>query len=64
MLTLKGIYGREMYETWYKMTVMLQSGLDITPVITHRYPYAEFQKGFDAMTSGDCGKVVLTWSEG
>jgi threonine 3-dehydrogenase len=64
MLTIKGIYGREMYETWYKMTVMLQSGLDITPVITHRYPYAEFQKGFDAMASGDCGKVVLTWSEG
>jgi threonine 3-dehydrogenase len=64
MLTVKGIYGREMYETWYKMTVMLQSGLDITPVITHRYPYAEFQKGFDAMSSGDCGKVVLTWAEG
>jgi threonine 3-dehydrogenase len=64
MLTLKGIYGREMYETWYKMTVMLQSGLDITPVITHRFPYQEFQKGFDAMASGDCGKVVLTWSEG
>ena len=64
MLTLKGIYGREMYETWYKMTVMLQSGLDISPVITHRYPYQEFQKGFDAMLSGNCGKVVLTWSEG
>jgi threonine 3-dehydrogenase len=64
MLTIKGIYGREMYETWYKMTVMLQSGLDITPVITHRYPYQEFQKGFDAMMSGDCGKVVLTWAEG
>jgi threonine 3-dehydrogenase len=64
MLTIKGIYGREMYETWYKMTVMLQSGLNITPVITHRYPYTEFQKGFDAMLSGDCAKVVLTWSEG
>jgi threonine 3-dehydrogenase len=64
MLTLKGIYGREMYETWYQMTVMLQSGLDISPVITHRFPYQEFQKGFDAMLSGDCGKVVLTWSEG
>jgi threonine 3-dehydrogenase len=63
MLTLKGIYGREMYETWYQMTVMLQSGLDISPVITHRYPYQEFQKGFDAMLSGNCGKVVLTWSE-
>jgi threonine 3-dehydrogenase len=64
MLTIKGIYGREMYETWYKMTVMLQSGLDISPVITHRYPFHQFQKGFDAMRSGECGKVVLTWSEG
>ena len=52
MLTIKGIYGREMYETWYKMTVMLQSGLDIGPVITHRFPYTEFQKGFDAMRGG------------
>lgn len=64
MLTIKGIYGREMYETWYKMTVMLQSGLDISPVITHRYHYTDFQKGFDAMLSGECGKVVLTWSDG
>ncbi len=64
MLTLRGIYGREMYETWYKMTVMLQSGLDITPVITHRYPCADFQKGFDAMLSGNSGKVILTWKEG
>ena len=64
MLTLKGIYGREMYETWYKMTVMLQSGLDIAPVITHRLPCTEFQKGFEAMYSGECGKVVLTWAEG
>ncbi|RYX84140.1 L-threonine 3-dehydrogenase [bacterium] len=63
MLSIKGIYGREMYETWYKMTVMLQSGLDIAPVITHRYHYTDFQKGFDAMASGDCGKVVLNWSE-
>ena len=62
MLTIKGIYGREMYETWYKMSVMLQSGLDIRPVITHRFPFAEFQKGFDAMLSGNSGKVVLTWS--
>jgi threonine 3-dehydrogenase len=62
MLTIKGIYGREMYETWYKMTVMLQSGLDIKPVITHRFHYAEFQKGFDAMLSGESGKVVLKWS--
>jgi len=64
MLTIKGIYGREMYETWYKMTVMLQSGLDITPVITHRYGFEDFQKGFDAMRSGQSGKVILTWSEG
>ena len=49
MLTIKGIYGREMYETWYKMTVMLQSGLDIKPIITHRFHYTEFEKGFDAM---------------
>jgi threonine 3-dehydrogenase len=61
MLTVKGIYGREMYETWYKMTVMLQSGLDINPVITHRFHYTEFQKGFDAMLSGQSGKVVLNW---
>jgi len=64
MLTIKGIYGREMYETWYKMTVMLQSGLNIAPVITHRYHYTEFQKGFDAMLSGECGKVVLDWAKG
>jgi threonine 3-dehydrogenase len=61
MLTIKGIYGREMYETWYKMTVMLQSGLDITPVITHRFHYTDFEKGFEAMMSGCSGKVVLTW---
>jgi len=61
MLTIKGIYGREMYETWYKMTVMLQSGLDIRPVITHRFPCTEFQKGFDAMLSGRSGKVILDW---
>jgi threonine 3-dehydrogenase len=64
MLTIKGIYGREMYETWYKMTVMLQSGLDLRPVITHRFAYEEFEKGFEAMRSGNCGKVVLTWGEG
>ena len=63
MLTIQGIYGREMYETWYKMTVMIQTGLDITPVITHRYHYTDFQKGFDAMRSGNSGKVVLTWKE-
>ncbi len=63
MLTIKGIYGREMYETWYKMTVMLESGLDIRPVITHRFHYTEFQKGFDAMLSGQSGKVVLNWRD-
>ncbi|HWY75030.1 MAG TPA: L-threonine 3-dehydrogenase [Verrucomicrobiae bacterium] len=61
MLTIKGIYGREMYDTWYKMTVMLQSGLDISPVITHRLPYTEFQKGFEVMLSGRSGKVILDW---
>ncbi len=61
MLTIKGIYGREMYETWYKMTVMLQSGLNLAPIITHRFHYTEFQKGFDAMLSGQSGKVVLSW---
>src|SRR5579885_2777094 len=61
MLTIKGIYGREMYETWYKMTVMLQSGLDIRPVITHRFHYTEFEKGFQAMMSGDSAKVILSF---
>jgi threonine 3-dehydrogenase len=63
MLTIKGIYGREMYETWYKMTVMLQSGLDIRPVITHRLHYTEFEKGFEVMRTGQSGKVVLYWRE-
>ncbi len=61
MLTLRGIYGREMYETWYKMTVMIQSGLDISPVITHRFRYTDFQQGFDLMRSGKSGKIVLDW---
>lgn len=61
MLTIKGIYGREMYETWYKMSVMLQGGLDIKPVITHQFPYTEFEEAFAAMESGECGKVVLDW---
>jgi threonine 3-dehydrogenase len=61
MLTIKGVYGREMYETWYKMTVMLQSGLDIGSIITHRFHYTEFEKGFEAMVSGCSGKVVLSW---
>jgi threonine 3-dehydrogenase len=64
MITIRGIYGREMYETWYKMTSMLQSGLDITPVITHRLDVDDFQSGFDAMRSGQSGKVVLKWAEG
>ncbi len=62
MITVKGIYGREMYETWYKMSVMLESGVDITPVITHRFQWNEFQKGFDAMISGQTGKVILDWT--
>ncbi len=61
MLTIHGIYGREMYETWYKMSVMLESGLDIRPVITHRLHYSEFEKGFEAMKSGESGKVILDW---
>lgn len=61
MLTIKGIYGREMYETWYKMTAMIQSGLDISPVITHRFHYTDFQQGFDLMRSGKSGKIVLNW---
>jgi threonine 3-dehydrogenase len=62
MLTIKGVYGREMYETWYKMTVMLQSGLDLTPLITHRFHYTEFEKGFEIIVSGNSGKVVLEWA--
>jgi threonine 3-dehydrogenase len=61
--TLKGIYGREMFETWYKMCAMLQSGLDIKPVITHRFPFQEYQKGFETMISGKSGKVILDWSK-
>ncbi len=60
-LEIKGIYGREMFETWYKMTSMLQSGLDISPVITHHFPLSEFQQGFDIMRSGQSGKVILDW---
>lgn len=62
-LTLKGIYGREMFETWYKMTVMLQTGLDINPVITHRYKYSDFKEGFELMKTGNSGKIILNWSE-
>jgi threonine 3-dehydrogenase len=63
MLTIKGIYGREMYETWYKMSVMLESGLDIRPVITHSFHFTEFEKGFSAMKSGQSGKVILHWRD-
>ena len=63
MLTVRGIYGREMYETWYQMTVMLQSGLDIAPVITHRLPFDQFAEGFAIAGSGRSGKVVLDWTE-
>jgi threonine 3-dehydrogenase len=63
MLTIRGIYGREMYETWYKMSVLLDSGLDISPVITHRFHYSEFEKGFEAMQKGLSGKVILDWSK-
>ncbi|MDE2091090.1 MAG: L-threonine 3-dehydrogenase [Gammaproteobacteria bacterium] len=61
-LIMKGIYGREMFETWYKMAAMLQSGLDLAPVLTHHFPIGDFQKGFDVMRSGQSGKVVLDWS--
>ncbi len=60
-LTIKGIYGREMFETWYKMASLIQSGLDLSPIITHHFPIDDFQQGFDAMLSGDSGKVILSW---
>jgi threonine 3-dehydrogenase len=63
MLTIKGVYGREMYETWYQMTVMLQSGLDIRPVITHRFSHADFEDGFGVAHSGRSGKVILDWTD-
>ncbi len=62
-LTLQGIYGRKMYETWYKMAAMVKSGLDMTPIITHRFNYRDYEKGFEAMISGKSGKVVLDWTE-
>jgi threonine 3-dehydrogenase len=61
MITIKGIYGREMYETWYMMTSMLQSGLDISPIMTHRFPYKQFEEAFKIMRSGNSGKIVLDW---
>jgi threonine 3-dehydrogenase len=63
MLTVKGIYGREMYETWYKMTVMLQSGLNIAPVITHHFSWREHEQAFAVMRSGNAGKVILDWRD-
>jgi threonine 3-dehydrogenase len=63
MLTIRGVYGREMYETWYKMTVFVQAGMDVRPVITHRLKAEQFQDGIDAMLGGDCGKVVLDWAD-
>lgn len=63
MLTIKGIYGREMYETWYKMSVLVESGLDISPIITHHFHFSEFQQGFDAMLTGQSGKVILSWEQ-
>jgi len=63
MLTIKGIYGREMYETWYQMNVLTEGGLDISPVITHRYSYQDFAKGFEVMKEGNSGKVILDWTE-
>lgn len=62
MLTIKGIYGREMYETWYKMKVLIEGGLDIKPIITHRFHYTEFEQGFEVMMSGQSGKVILEWN--
>jgi len=63
MLTIRGIYGRQMYETWYKMTVLIDSGLNILPVITHRFSYRDFDEAFRVMRSGNSGKVILNWEE-
>jgi threonine 3-dehydrogenase len=63
LLTIRGIYGREMYETWYKMTVMLQSGLDIRPALTHRFPFQAYELAFATAASGDSGKVIMTWTD-
>jgi threonine 3-dehydrogenase len=62
MLTIKGIYGREIFKTWYQVMHLLQSGLDVFPIITHRFLATEYQKGFDAMLQGSCGKVILDWT--
>ena len=63
MITIKGIYGRQMYETWYQMSNLLEAGVDISPVVTHRYSYKDFEKGFEAIKEGNCGKVVLDFEE-
>jgi threonine 3-dehydrogenase len=60
-IKIKGIYGREMYETWYKMQAMIQSGLNVSPILTHRFPYQEFREGFEIMKSGNSGKIILEW---
>ncbi len=62
-LNLQGIYGRRMYETWYKMSALVQSGLDLRPLITHRFHYTDFQKAFDIMLTGDSGKIILEWEQ-
>ncbi len=63
MLTIKGIYGREIFETWYKMTTLIQGGLDLSPIITHRLPYHKFEEGFETMLEGKSGKIILNWDE-
>ena len=62
-LTIQGIYGRKMYETWYKVTMLIQKGLDISPLITHRFHYTEYAKAFEIMASGKSGKVILDWAK-
>jgi threonine 3-dehydrogenase len=62
-LTIKGIYGREMFETWYKATMLIQGGVDLMPLITHRFHFTEYQKGFEVMRTGESGKVILDWTE-
>ena len=62
-LTMQGIYGRKMFETWYKMQAMIEAGLDLTPMVTHRFNYRDYEKGFEAMMSGQSGKVVLDWTK-
>ena len=62
-LTLQGIYGRKMYETWYKLMAMIEASLDLSPIITHRFHYTEYEKGFEAMNSGHSGKVILDWTK-